>query len=70
LAILILFFSPFYYTTAWSDWKFTLFDVAPEQASAEIETGFGKGIKTNQVYKNLYEWISATSQAYSGKMII
>lgn len=67
LAILILFFSPFYYTTAWSDWKFTLFDVAPEQASAEIETGFGKGIKTNQVYKNLYEWISATSQAYSGK---
>jgi hypothetical protein len=41
--------------------------VAPEQANAEIETGFGKGIKTNQVYKNLYEWISTTSQTYSGK---
>ncbi|KUG23682.1 hypothetical protein ASZ90_006488 [hydrocarbon metagenome] len=66
-AILVMFFAPFYYTTAWSDWKFTLFDVAPEQANAEIETGFGKGIKTNQIYKNLYEWISTTSQTYSGK---
>ncbi len=67
LAILILFFAPFYYTTAWSDWKFTFFDVAPEQANVEIETGFGKGIKTNQIYKDLYEWISTTSQAYSNK---
>jgi len=67
LAILILFFVPFYYTTAWSDWKFTFFDVAPEQANVEIETGFGKGIKTNQAYKDLYVWISTTSQAYSNK---
>jgi hypothetical protein len=67
LAILVLFFAPFYYTTAWADWKFTFFDVAPEQANVEIETGFGKGIKTNQVYKDLYEWISTTSQAYSNK---
>jgi hypothetical protein len=67
LAILILFFAPFYYTTAWSDWKSTFFDVAPEQANVEIETGFGKGIKTNQAYKDLYGWISTTSQAYSNK---
>jgi hypothetical protein len=67
LAILLLFFAPFYYSTAWSDWKFTFFDIAPEQMNAEIETGFGRGIKTNQIYKNLYEWISATSQAYSNK---
>jgi len=67
LTILILFFVPFYYTTAWADWKFTYFDVAPEQANVEIEEGFGKGIKTNQVYKDLYEWISATSQANSNK---
>jgi hypothetical protein len=67
LAILILLFAPFYYTTAWSDWKFTFFDVAPEQANVEIEQGFGKGIKTNQDYKDLYEWISTTSQAYSNK---
>jgi tetratricopeptide (TPR) repeat protein len=67
LAILILFFVPFYYATAWADWKFTFFDVAPEQANVEIETGFGKGIKTNQVYKDLYGWISTTSQAYSNK---
>jgi hypothetical protein len=65
LSILILFLAPFYCTTAWSDWKFTFFDVAPEQANVEIETGFGRGIKTNEIYKNLYEWISATSQAYS-----
>jgi tetratricopeptide (TPR) repeat protein len=67
LTILFLFFVPFYYTTAWSDWKFTYFDVAPEQANVEIEQGFGKGIKTNQVYKDLYGWISTTSQAYSNK---
>lgn len=67
LAVITLFFAPFYYSTAWSDWKFTFFDVAPEQMNAEIETGFGRGIKTNQIYKNLYEWISATSQAYSNK---
>jgi tetratricopeptide (TPR) repeat protein len=67
LTILFLFFVPFYYTTAWSDWKFTFFDVAPEQANVEIETGFGKGIKTNPAYKDLYGWISATSQAYSNK---
>jgi hypothetical protein len=67
LAIILLFFTPFYYTTAWSDWKFTFFDVAPEQANVEIETGFGKGIKTNQAYKDLYGWISTTSQAYSNK---
>ncbi len=67
LAVITLFFAPFYYSTAWSDWKFTFFDVAPEQMNAEIETGFGRGIKTNQIYKNLYEWISTTSQAYSNK---
>lgn len=67
LAILVLFFAPFYYSTAWSDWKFTFFDVAPENMNAEIATGFGRGIKTNQIYKNLYEWISTTSQAYSNK---
>jgi hypothetical protein len=67
LAILCLFFTPFYYATAWADWQFTFFDVAPEQANVEIETGFGKGIKTNQVYKDLYGWISTTSQAYSDK---
>jgi tetratricopeptide (TPR) repeat protein len=62
-----LFFAPFYYTTAWSYWKSNLYDVAPEQSSAIIENGFGKGINTNQVYKNLYEWISTTSNAYSKK---
>jgi len=67
LVILILLFAPFYYATAWADWKFTYFDVAPEQANVEIETGFGKGIKTNHIYKDLYGWISTTSEAYSDK---
>ncbi|MBN1364214.1 MAG: hypothetical protein JW976_05345 [Syntrophaceae bacterium] len=67
LVILFLFFAPFYYTTAWSDWKFTFFDVAPEEANAEIENGFGRDIKTNQIYKNLYDWISTTAKIYSKK---
>lgn len=67
LSVLILFFAPFYYTTAWSDWKFTFYDVAPEQANARMESGFGRGIKTNQTYKDLSEWIASTSGAYSDK---
>jgi hypothetical protein len=67
LIILFLFFTPFYYTTAWSYWKSNFYDVAPEQSSAVIENGFVKGIKTNTFYRDLYEWISTTSQAYSKK---
>jgi tetratricopeptide (TPR) repeat protein len=65
--ILLLFLAPFYYTTAWSDWRFTFFDVTPEQASVEIDKGFGRGIRTNQVYKDLYDWIGKTSEKYSKK---
>ncbi len=65
--VLLLFFAPFYYTSAWSDWRFTFFDVTPEQATVEIDKGFGRGIKTNQVYKDLYEWIGNISEKYSKK---
>jgi tetratricopeptide (TPR) repeat protein len=63
--ILLLFFAPFYYSTAYSDWKFTFFDVTPEQTNVQINEGFGKGIRTNQAYQDLYAWIRTTSQKYS-----
>jgi hypothetical protein len=56
---------PFYYYTALSDWNFSFFDVHPQQANAKIEKGFGKGIYTNQVYSELYKWISAKAETYS-----
>jgi hypothetical protein len=65
--ILTLFFLPFYYTTAWSDWRSTCFDVFPEQANVTIDKGFGKGIKTNRIYYNLYEWIRMTSKEYADR---
>ncbi|MGD0276016.1 MAG: hypothetical protein ABSB79_08160 [Syntrophales bacterium] len=65
--ILLIFFAPFYYSTAWSDWRFTYFDVVPEQATVEIDKGFGKGIKTNLVYKALYNWIDNIAHRYTGE---
>ena len=67
LPILILFLAPFYYHTAWSDWNFTYCDVKPKDAQAEIKSGFGKGIRTNEVYKQLYEWIDAKTNMYSSE---
>ncbi len=65
LFILVIFLAPFYYTTAWADWRFTFFDVIPQQADTEIPDGFGKGIKTNRVYARLHDWIQKTSAAYT-----
>jgi len=65
--ILGLLFLPFYYSTAWADWKFTYFDVSPKLATVEIDNGFGKGIRTNSVYNQMYSWISDTSKKYSDK---
>ncbi|MFZ5569875.1 MAG: hypothetical protein ACOZF0_05700 [Thermodesulfobacteriota bacterium] len=63
--LLLVTLAPFYVTTALFDWKFTYFDLVPEQMSVTIEKGFGKGIKTNPVYKNLYGWIGELSQQHT-----
>jgi len=65
--VLFIFFAPFYYSTAWSGWHYPYNDVAPQYATATIEQGFGKGIKTNLLYKNLYDWISANAEKYTSK---
>lgn len=65
LIILVIAFTPFYYTTAWSDWNFTYCDVKPKHANAEITTGFLKGIHTNNVYKQINDWIRKNTAIYS-----
>jgi hypothetical protein len=65
--ILLILFAPFYYTTGWSYWRNTYFDVVPEQAVVIIDKGFGKGIRTNPLYKNLYEWINSNAELYTKK---
>lgn len=67
LTVLLLVLAPFYYTTAWADWKFTYFDVTPQQADAVIKKGFGKDIRTNQTYNEIYQWIEKAADKYSDK---
>lgn len=67
LLILLMLLAPFYYSTAWSNWRFTFFDVVPELANAEIDKGFGKGIRTNPMYKKLYDWIDTNAEDYTRK---
>ena len=66
-AVLVFLLLPFYYTTAWADWRFTYFDVSPVQASSEISQGFGKGIKTNPIYARLDGWIRDITEKFSDK---
>ncbi len=63
----IILIAPFYCAMASDRWNFNFYDVSPQQATAEIEEGFCKGIKTNPIYKDLHEWIRWTSDAYSAK---
>ena len=65
LIILVIAFTPFYYTTAWSDWNFTYCDVKPKDTNAEITEGFLKGIHTNVVYKQINDWIKKNTATYS-----
>ena len=67
LLVIIFIFSPFYITTAKADWEFTFFDVAPKDANFTIQDGFGKGIKTNRLYYEVYHWIKKTSDKYTTK---
>ena len=63
--MLILLLGPFYYTTARHDWEFTFYDVKPEYANVRLETGFGKGIYTNQIYSRLYDWLIANANYFT-----
>jgi hypothetical protein len=65
IVMLILLLGPFYYTTARHDWEFTFFDVQPKQAIVRIETGFGKGIYTNQIYAKVYDWLIANAKTFT-----
>src|SRR6056297_166554 len=65
--MLVFLLAPFYYTTAWADWRFTYFDVVPEKATSVIKEGYGKGIKTNPIYAQLHEWIEEVSLKYSNE---
>ena len=67
LVVLTLILAPFYITTSLHAWNFTFFDVEPKKANATIDEGFGKGIRTNDVFKNLYDWIRVTSDRYTKK---
>ena len=44
LIALLLFFAPFYYSTALHNWEWTYFDVTPKLTTVKIDEGFGKGI--------------------------
>jgi hypothetical protein len=65
IIIISLLLGPFYYTTARHDWEFTFYDVRPEYANVRIDTGFGRGIYTNQIYFKLYNWLIANANYFT-----
>ncbi len=65
LAMILLLLGPFYYMTAENDWEFTFFDVPPSKADTIIESGFGKGIYTNQLYSKLYDWLITNAEIFT-----
>jgi len=67
LVVLTLILAPFYITTSLHAWNFTFFDVEPREANATIYEGFGKGIRTNDAFRSLYDWIRVTSNRYTKK---
>lgn len=67
MIVLCLCLFPYYVTTAWSDWRFTYFDVIPEKMEATITSGFGKGIKTNRFYSHIYDWVQSRAEIFSSK---
>ena len=67
LVVLTLILAPFYITTSMHAWNFTFFDVEPKKANARIYEGFGKGIRTNDAFRSLYDWIRVTSDRYTKK---
>ena len=64
LFIFIIVLAPYYYHTTYADWNFTYFDVPPKRATHTIQFGFGKGIKTNALYANLYDWIRQNARIF------
>ena len=56
---------PFFYQLAWSDWKFTYFDLAPDKLTNTIRGGFANGIKTNPVFADLVQWMETTADTFS-----
>jgi len=65
IIIVALLLGPFYYTTARHDWDFTFYDVVPKYANVRIETGFGRGIYTNQIYSKIYDWLIANATYFT-----
>jgi hypothetical protein len=63
-AIIAILF-PFYYHLAWADWKFTYFDLTPENLTHTIAGGFADGVKTNALYAPMVQWMETTSRTYS-----
>lgn len=56
---------PFFLADARADWNFTFFDMRPEHLRVMLDKGFGRGIKTNETYKKLYDWVLETSAAFT-----
>jgi len=65
LMLIIAILAPIYVPTILNDWRFTFFDVPPAQMNVTIENGFGKGIKTNVLYKKLYDWVGNNADAFA-----
>jgi len=66
LLLIIVIITPLFCSTIIHDWKFTFFDIRPAQMNTTIVNGFGKGIKTNELYGKLYEWVGNNAKTFAG----
>jgi tetratricopeptide (TPR) repeat protein len=63
--VLVMIVAPFYSFIIFNNWMYNYADVLTEDINAEIDKGFGQGIKTNKIYKGLYDWIATTTETYT-----
>ena len=63
--VLVTILAPFYGSIIYNNWMYNYADVLTKDINAEIDKGFGKGIKTNNIYKGLYDWITTTAETYT-----
>ena len=63
--VLVMILAPFYGSIIYNNWIYNYDDVLTKDINAEIDKGFGMGIKTNNIYKGLYDWIATTTETYT-----
>ncbi|MFQ5509040.1 MAG: hypothetical protein ACE5FN_06855 [Leptospirillia bacterium] len=64
LATLLAVLLPVYHGVAMADWRNTFYDLSPKSLDVEFESGFAKGIRTNQTTRSVALWVQNMSNQW------